>query len=223
MGLRERKGGWIRRRLTLVLSGVVVIAGSSLAAPAAHATSATVDVGVWDSMWSWVASCGTGSLSWRCTYTAQSSPTEGVPVNSTCTEAQANTGSVGANVECAADFSISLTAEWVFNSAGHKVGCTSVSGSDTGTADYYSGESSSFSGTNLPVTTDVRNGVVTVEGNHSTISSSGAFYTTWVVHLHIAAATCNPGTFVSGSSGAPGSVTVSYGDAGPQTTSTSTG
>jgi len=222
MGLQWREGR-IRRRLTVVLSGMVVIAGSALAGPAAHATSATTDVGAWDSMWSWTASCSTGNLSWKCTYTAQTSPTTGAPVDSTCTEAEASTGSVGADVECAADFSISLTAEWVFNSAGHKVGCTSVSGSDSGTANYYSGESSSFDATGLPVTTDVRNGAVTVEGNHSELSSSGTFYTTWVVHLHIANATCNPGTFVSGSSGAPGSVTVSYGDAGPQTTSTPLG
>jgi len=204
-----------RRRLFVgAVVAAVAIAVSPLAAPTASATSATLDQGSWDTVYIWNAWCTTGNLSWTCTYAAQTSPS-GSPVNSTCTEVSANTGSFHANVACAADFRVSVTAEWVFNAAGHKVGCTSVSGTSDGTADYQSGSDSSFSRTGMPVTADVRNGVVDISG-HSETAAVPTGYQTWVAHLHLPVATCNPGDSAWGSGAAPGSVTVAYSDVTPQ-------
>ena len=203
-----------RSRFFVGVAVATAVAGSVATGQTANATSATLDQGSWDSVATWDAWCTAGNLSWSCTYNAKTSAFDS-PVDSTCTEASVNSGSVDANLSCAAAFTVTVSAEWVFDAAGAKVGCTSVSGTSRGTADYQSGSDSAFSRSGMPVTADVRNGVVDINGQ-SESASLPAGYQTWVAHLHLPSATCNPGESVFGSGAAPGSVTVAYSDVSPQ-------
>lgn len=174
--------------------GIAVAMVAAMLAVAGPAQAEQVVQGTWSGGWR-SADCDPGVHNWTCRYTFSSND---------CVETSvAITGDTGAQLDCNVwldDAQARIQPR--INSAGHKVGCLSQSGS--GQVDYFSSYPG-MSQNDIWVSLDIVDGWVTVRGEGA--YNNGQVTRTYRILIEFEAG-CGAGTIDFGRMAAAGSVTV---------------